>query len=109
LTKLWSIKLFATAIATLPELNFGRDVFHSDLQTLQYPQDDMHTPYLTNEEDSEFPKVLSAKQMPGKNLEAKHIGRLRSLPQFHMSSNLDKELSIVIPKVCTIILLTCTI
>jgi hypothetical protein len=26
----------------------------------------MHTQYLTNEEDIEFPKVLSAKQMPGK-------------------------------------------
>jgi hypothetical protein len=66
LTKLWSIKLFATAITTLPELNFGLGVFHSDLQTLHYHQDDMHTQYLTNEEDIEFQKVLSAKQMPEK-------------------------------------------
>jgi hypothetical protein len=72
LTKLWSIKLFATAIATPPELNFGRGVFHSDLQTLHYHQDDMHTQYLTNEEDIEFQKVISAKQMPGKSMKAKH-------------------------------------
>jgi hypothetical protein len=41
-------------------------VFHSDLQTLHYHQDDMHTQYLTNEEDIEFQKVLSAKQMSEK-------------------------------------------
>jgi hypothetical protein len=44
----------------------------------------MHTQYITIEEDIEFPKVTSAKQMPGKSLEAKHIGRLGSLPQFHL-------------------------
>jgi hypothetical protein len=55
----------------------------------------MHTQYLTIEEDIEFSKVLSAKQMPRKSLKAKHIGRLRSVPQFHMGSNLDKECSIV--------------
>jgi hypothetical protein len=32
----------------------------------------MHTQYLTNKEDIEFPKVSSAKQMPGNSLEAKH-------------------------------------
>jgi hypothetical protein len=82
LSNLWSIKLFTTAIATPPELNFGRGVFHSDLQTLHYHQDDKHTQYLTNKEDIEFQKVLSAKQMPGKSLKGKHIGRLGSLPQF---------------------------
>jgi hypothetical protein len=55
----------------------------------------MHVQYLTIEEDIEFLKVLSAKQMPEKRLEAKHIGRLRSLPEFHLSSNLDKEYCIV--------------
>jgi hypothetical protein len=40
----------------------------------------MHTQYLINEEDIEFPKVSSAKQMPGKRLKAKHIGRFGSLP-----------------------------
>jgi hypothetical protein len=33
--------------------------------------------------------------MPGKNLEAKHIGRLGSLPQFYLCLNLDKECLIV--------------
>jgi hypothetical protein len=60
LTKLWPIKLFATAIATPPELNLGGGVFHSDLQTLYYRHDDMHTQYLTNVEYIEFRKVLSA-------------------------------------------------
>jgi hypothetical protein len=68
----------------------------------------MHTQYLTIEEDIEFPKVLSAKQMPGKSMETKHIGKFISLPQFYLGSNFDKEWSIVIPKVYTIIWLTCT-
>jgi hypothetical protein len=68
----------------------------------------MHTQYLTNEEDIEFPKVSSAKQMPEKGLEAKQIGTLGSLPQFHLGSNLDKECSIVLYNPCTTILLTCT-
>jgi hypothetical protein len=39
----------------------------------------MHTQYLTNEEDIEFTKVSSAKQIPGKSMEVKHIGRLGSM------------------------------
>jgi hypothetical protein len=66
----------------------------------------MHTQYLKIEEDSENPKVLSAKQMLGKSLEAKHIERLRSLPQFHLASNLDNECSIVSYNPCTKIWLT---
>jgi hypothetical protein len=68
----------------------------------------MHIQYLTVEEDIEFPKVPSVKQMPVKSLEAKHIGILGSLPQFHLGSNLDKEYSIVFYSPCTTILLTCT-
>jgi hypothetical protein len=41
----------------------------------------MNTQYLTIDEDIEFLKVSSAKEMPEKGLEAKRIGRLRSLPQ----------------------------
>jgi hypothetical protein len=66
----------------------------------------MNTPYFTNEEDIEFPKVLSAKQCLGKNLGAKLIGRLRSLPQFHLGSNWGKEWSIVFYITCATILLT---
>jgi hypothetical protein len=68
----------------------------------------MNTQYLTIEEYIEFPKVSSAKQMPGKSLEAKHIGRLGSLTQFHLGSNLDEECSIAFYNPCTTILLTCT-
>jgi hypothetical protein len=42
LTKLWSIKLFATSIANPPELNFGRGVLHGALQILHYDLIDMH-------------------------------------------------------------------
>jgi hypothetical protein len=64
----------------------------------------MHKQYLTNEEDIEFLKVLSGKQMP----ETKHIGKLQTLPQFYLDSNLDKERFIVFYNPCATILLTCT-
>jgi hypothetical protein len=69
----------------------------------------MHTQYLTNEEDIEFPNVSPAKQMPGNSLEAKHIGKLGPLPQFHMGSNLYKECSIVFYNPFNTIFMTCTI
>jgi hypothetical protein len=68
----------------------------------------MHTKYLTIEEDIEISKMLSAKKMSEKSLEAKHIGRLRSLPQFYLCPNLVKVCSIMIYKVWIIIWLTCT-
>jgi hypothetical protein len=86
-------------------LHFGQVVNHGDLQGAAA---DMHTQYLTIEEDIEFPKVSSAKQMPRKSLKAKHIGRMGSLPQFYLGSNLDKECSIVFYNPCATILLTCT-
>jgi hypothetical protein len=98
----------AAPTAIRPGLHFRLGVHHGDLQGLHYHHADMHIQYLKIEEDIGFPKVLSAKQMPEKSLEAKHIGRLRSLPQFYLGSNLDTEWSIVIPKVCTISWLTCT-
>jgi hypothetical protein len=68
----------------------------------------VHTQYLTIDEDIEFPKMSSAKQMPGKILEAKHVERLGSLPQFYLGLNLDKEYSIVFYNPFTTILMTCT-
>jgi hypothetical protein len=44
--------------------------------------------------------------MPENSLEAKHIGKLGSLPQFHLGSNLDKEYSIVFYNPFAKILLT---
>jgi hypothetical protein len=107
LAKLWSLKLFATAIETPPELNFGRGVFHSDLQTLNYHQDDMHTQYLTNEEDIGFPKVSIAKKLPEFNLEL-NTAKLEIMSQLHLGRNLDKECSIVFYNPCATILMTCT-
>jgi hypothetical protein len=66
----------------------------------------MHNQYLTNEEDIEFPKVSSAKQMPGISLQL-NTGKLGTLPQFHMGLNLDKECSIVFYNPCATIFLTC--
>jgi hypothetical protein len=67
----------------------------------------MHTQFLTNEEDIKFPKVSSAKLMPRKSLEAEHIGKFESLPQFHLGLNFDKECSIVFYNPGTTILMTC--
>jgi hypothetical protein len=68
----------------------------------------MHKQHLKNEEDIDFSKVSSAKQMPENSLEAKHKGQLGSLPQFYLGSNLDKKCSIVFYNPCTTILMTCT-
>jgi hypothetical protein len=68
----------------------------------------MYTQYLKIDEDIEFQKVSSGKQMSEKSLKAKHIGRLGSLPQFHLGSKLEKECSIVFYNPCTTIFLTCT-
>jgi hypothetical protein len=89
----------AAPIAIRPGLHFGLGVHHGDLQDFHYHHTDMHIQYLTIEEDIKFPKVLSAKQMPEKSVEAKHRGRLRSLSQFHLGSNLDTEWPVVIPNV----------
>jgi hypothetical protein len=78
----------------------GQGVRPGDLQGLHYHQANI------NDEDIEFPKVSSAKQMLENNLEAKHIGRLGSLPQFHLGLNLGKECSIVFYNLCATILLT---
>jgi hypothetical protein len=53
-------------------------------------------------------QVSSAKQMPGKSVEAKHIGKLELLAQFYLGSNLNKECSILFYNPCTTIVMTCT-
>jgi hypothetical protein len=68
----------------------------------------MDNQYLKNEEDIEFSKVSSAKQMSENSLKAKHMGKLGSLSQFHLGYNLDKECSIVFYNLCATILLKCT-
>jgi hypothetical protein len=60
----------------------------------------MHIPSLKIEEDIEFPKVITVKQLP-RSLKTEQLGILRALPQFHQDTNLDKECSQVIYKPCT--------
>jgi hypothetical protein len=55
-------------IAIRPALQSGQGVHPSDVQGLsQHP--DMHKQYPTNEEDIEFTKVSTAKQLPEFSLE----------------------------------------
>jgi hypothetical protein len=65
-------------------LHSGQVLHHGDVQGLNKHQADMHTHYITIDEDIEFPKVPYAKKMLEKGLEAKRIGRLRSLSQIHL-------------------------
>jgi hypothetical protein len=67
LTKLWSLKLFATAIKTPPELNFGQGVFHCALQTLLYDLIEMHKLTHKIEEVIAFTNWLSDKQIFAKH------------------------------------------
>jgi hypothetical protein len=108
LIEMCSYKLIQTPIANLGELHFGQGVHHDDLQGLHYHQADIHTQYLKIEEDIEILKVLSAKKKSD-GLKAEYIGKLRSLPQFYLESNLDKECSIVFYNTCTTIWVTCTL
>jgi hypothetical protein len=58
--------LIATTIAYPPELNFGQEVIHGDLQCLHYHLADNNTQYPKIGEDIEFPKVVNVMQFPGK-------------------------------------------
>jgi hypothetical protein len=66
LTKLWSLKLFATAIETPPELNFGQGVFHFALQTLLYYLIDMNKLTPKIQEVIAFTMWLTDKQIQQK-------------------------------------------
>jgi hypothetical protein len=66
LIKLWSLKLFATAIETPPELNFGQGVFHCALQTFLYDLIDMHKLTPKIQEVIAFTKWLTDKQIQQK-------------------------------------------
>jgi hypothetical protein len=58
---LWSDMLLAHLIANPSELHFGQEVFHDDLQRLDYDLDDIHTQTLKIKEDIEFPRGLIVK------------------------------------------------
>jgi hypothetical protein len=61
---LWSDRLIAHLNAIAPELHFGQNVFHGDLQRFDYDLYDMHTltPKIT--EDIEFQIGISVKLTP---------------------------------------------
>jgi hypothetical protein len=63
---LWSDRLLAHLIAIAPELHFGQEVFHGDLQRLDYDLGDMHTLTLKSKEDIEFQIGMNVKLNPGK-------------------------------------------
>jgi hypothetical protein len=73
LTKLWSIKLIATAIANPPELNFGQVVLHGALQILHYDLIDMHKLTPNIQEVIAFPNWLSVKQKSAETVSLKSV------------------------------------
>jgi hypothetical protein len=54
LTELWVDRLHAALIANAPELHFGQEIFHGDLQGLEYDLGDMRTLTLKIKEGINF-------------------------------------------------------
>jgi hypothetical protein len=63
---LWSDRLLAHLIAIAPELHFGQEMFHSDLQRLYYDLGDLHTLTIKIKEDIEFEKGMNVELKPEK-------------------------------------------
>jgi hypothetical protein len=61
LIELWSDRLIASLIAIAPEIHFGPEVLHGDLQILYSDMGDMHTLTLKTKEDFEFQTELIVK------------------------------------------------
>jgi hypothetical protein len=59
--------MIAALFPNRPLVHFGQRVIHGDLKGLHQHLDDMHTKYPKFEDDIEFPKVLTVKQLPGKS------------------------------------------
>jgi hypothetical protein len=57
--------LLAHLIAIAPELHFGQEVFHGDIQRLYYDLGDMHTLFLNIKKDIEFQRGMDVKLNPG--------------------------------------------
>jgi hypothetical protein len=88
LTKLWSIKLIATAIANPPELNFGLGVLYGALQTFHYDLIDMHKLTPNMQEVIAFTNWLSVKQKSAEVWNLCCIALFRPLKQiFPMLNN----------------------
>jgi hypothetical protein len=68
LNELWSDRLIEIHISNPSKIHFGQEVFHCDIQGLDYEMDDMHTSYHNIEEDMKFTKVLIVKQKLEENV-----------------------------------------
>jgi hypothetical protein len=66
LHKSWPLKYIAPTITRTPPYQTGQGVFITRLGLLCFHPVNMHTPSHKIEKDIEFPKVITAKQMPGK-------------------------------------------
>jgi hypothetical protein len=65
--KSWPLKYVAPTITSIPLYQAEQGVFYTRLGVLRFHPVDMNRPSLKIEEDIEFPKVITAKQMPGKD------------------------------------------
>jgi hypothetical protein len=63
---LWSPKYITRTITSTPLYQTRQGVFQTELEVLCFHLVDMYTPSLKIKGDIEFPKVIAAKQLPGK-------------------------------------------
>jgi hypothetical protein len=61
---LWSDRLLGHQIAIAPELHFGQEGSHGDLQRLYYDLGDVHILTLKIKEDIEFQRGMNVKPNP---------------------------------------------
>jgi hypothetical protein len=66
LTELWLDRLIVTLITNAPEIPFGQEVFHGNLQRLDYDLGDMHTLTLKIKEDIQLQRGKNVKLNPEK-------------------------------------------
>ncbi len=64
MNELLSDRLIEILIQNAPEPHVGQGLLHGDLQRLDYDLGDRYTLNSNIEEDIEFPKVITAKQVP---------------------------------------------
>jgi hypothetical protein len=76
---LWSDRLVAHQIANAPEFHFAQEVFHGELQGLDYDLDDTHTLTPHIKQDIEFQRGINVKLKPGKFLGTELISSVWTL------------------------------
>jgi hypothetical protein len=66
LNGLWSDRLIEILAPNAPELHFGQELLHGDLQRMEYDLDDRYTLTLKIKDDTEFQRGLIVKLKPRK-------------------------------------------